>query len=203
MADDDVELLGLESVGHSLSALLFGQVRQQILNGEHRVGLVFADDHGPNLAVRERHHAMQRQGTGQPLIFVNAAVVVGLGLAHPHLFDERTLLEVQPGAVGVGADQMKALGQGATSSPDGEQGFAVQAGITAALVQAGAEARFGQTSFHIGHGFPFGLAGRKKFHIAFGQGAHGLAVFGRGIRLPGRLGGIGEFAHEHVLGMKG
>ena len=116
----------VEGFGELEIAVLVGEMRQQIGNGEHGFVFVFAEADADDFAVGFHDDAVNGQRTGKPLILAQAAVVVGFGLSHAHLFHERMLLEVEAGAVGVGADEADALGKRLAASAGHENGLAVQ-----------------------------------------------------------------------------
>ncbi len=98
----DVQLLPLDPLGHGLLHLVAPQVGQQIGDAEDRVIRVLADGDGDGGAVPLRHHAVEGKGNGGPLVFLDAAVVVGFEVAQLLLLHQGVGLQVQAGAVDVG-----------------------------------------------------------------------------------------------------
>jgi len=94
VAQDDVQLFAVKDFGQGLAVLLAGQMGQQIGDGEDGLAGFFTDGHADAFAVLQHHHAVQGQRTRQPLVLADAAVIMGLGLGHAGLFDQRALLEV-------------------------------------------------------------------------------------------------------------
>ena len=196
MADEDVELFGLEGVGELLLRLPVGQVRQQVRDGEDRIGRVLADGHRHHRAVLFRHHAVQGERAREPLVLADAAVIVGLELRHAAVLVERALLEVDARGVAVRSDQAEALAQGLFALARDEDGLAPKHAKDGVAVKRAVLAFLkscpGQGLAHELHGFAFGLAGRKEVDIAAGQLAHGGPVLGRGVGLEAGLGLDGE-----------
>ena len=84
---------------------------QQIVDDELGVLRLVTDMDGQHRAVGERHHAVQLQRDGDPLILADAAVVVGLEIGHLRLLIERPGLQIQAGRIRVGGGNVGALGQ--------------------------------------------------------------------------------------------
>ena len=70
---------------------------------------MYEDLHGHGLAILEDDHAVQRKGGGHPLIFADAAVIVGLEICDIAIFIQRTGLEVQARRIYVRCDYTNAL----------------------------------------------------------------------------------------------
>ena len=73
----------VEGFGELEIAVLVGEMRQQIGNGEHGFVFVFAEADADDFAVGFHDDAVNGQRTGKPLILAQAAVVVGFGLSTP------------------------------------------------------------------------------------------------------------------------
>ena len=73
------------------------QVGQQVVDGEHGVVRPVAHRDPHHLSVLQRHHAVELQGNGHPLVLSDAAVVVGLEEAQLVALVQGVLLQVQPG----------------------------------------------------------------------------------------------------------
>ncbi len=69
---------------------------------------VLADGELHVRAVGLEDHPVDGQGPGQPLVFLDAAVVVGLQKGQVRVFIEGILLQVQAGRVDVGGHQAQA-----------------------------------------------------------------------------------------------
>ena len=68
------------------------QMRQKICNAECRLILFFTDADLDQLSVLFCYNAVDRQRHGSPLIFADAAVVMGLKISDIFLFIERIRL---------------------------------------------------------------------------------------------------------------
>ena len=201
VAQDDVQLFAVKDFGQGLAVLLAGQMGQQVGDGEDGLAGFFTDGHADAFAVLQHHHAVQGQRTGQPLVLADAAVIMGLGLGHAGLFDQRTLLEVQTGAVGMGGDEMHALLQRDLALAGGEDGLAAQVAEHGVLFEVLAEPGFLQAFLHIGHGLAFGLAIAEEIHVPLDQGVHLALLGGGGVHVPGIAGTVGEgrrFCFFHI-----
>jgi len=120
VTDGDIEFFGHEGFFHGLLALLAGQMRQQIEHREDGIALVFADADRDDPPVHIDDGAVQGQGPGQPLVFLEAAVIVGLHKRDLTFLVQRVLLQIQMRGVGMGRDQAQALRQ-RLCSPPGQQ----------------------------------------------------------------------------------
>ena len=69
-------------------------MRQEVGYDKLRIGRIVADAHVDRLAVFERDHAVQLERNGDPLVFLYAAVVMGLEIRKLVAFVKRILLEV-------------------------------------------------------------------------------------------------------------
>ena len=78
MPQDHVELFRVKGVGHGLGDFFLCQMRQQVSYGEHRIAGVLAQHDLDGRAVLFDDHAVQCERPVQPLIFEDAAVVMGL-----------------------------------------------------------------------------------------------------------------------------
>ncbi len=205
-AKDHIQLLALDALGQGLLHLIPSQVDQQIRDHQHGIPFVFADgdsDHGAVLAV---HHAVDGQGDGGPLILLNAAVVMGLEVGDLRLLIERIGLDIQPGRVHMGGADVGALAQ--RLSADDGQGDGLIPVIVVDLVAGlcfhtggkGLEAQAFRLCHGPGGGFPLGLAGVHKGHVALAVIVHGDPVLGvyPGVAvLGGRQQGLPEFFCGH------
>ena len=135
----------------------------------------------------------------QPLILADAAVIVGLGLGHAGLFNERALLEVQTRGVRVGRDERQAFFQRFGAAPGREQGLAAQGTQHALLAEILAVTGLAEALARIIHGFALGLAAGQKVDVTGGQGFHAFALFGIGVGFPGALRFVGKcFFHDYI-----
>ena len=172
---------------------------QQVVDGEQGVAGVGSHGHVDQIAVFHGHHAPQLQGDGHPLVLADAAVIVGFQEGQLAVLVQRGGLQIQPGAVGMGADQAYTFRQRALAPAHGEQSLAIQGLEAAAFPHAGFESRGTQAFFNIRDGFPLRLAARDEIHIVLGQGTHGLAFFRGSVNFPGRTVFMGKFFHRSIL----
>ena len=108
-AEDHVQLLALDDLPRGLLHLIRRQMGQQIGNHQNGVALVLADGDRDHRAVGAVHHAVERQRNGRPLVFLDAAVIVGLQVADLGILVQGIGLDVQPGRVHVGGADIRAL----------------------------------------------------------------------------------------------
>ena len=196
MPEDKIQFFRFKGVPHGFSGKPLGQMGQKIRDGEHGLARLFPQNDRNALAVVAYDDAMQRERPGQPLVFVNAAVIVGLCLSYTDLFGQRALLEIQPGAVGMGADQPHTFREGFSPPPYGKQRLAVQRPVSPAFFHAGTESGGAEALFCMADCFTLGFAARDEIHIALGQGAHGLAFFRGSVNFPCRTVFMGKFFHQ-------
>ena len=122
-AQDDIQSFAGDHFGGLLAHLLGGQVDQQIADAHHRVGGILTNDDVHFGAVLLAHHAVQRQRTGHPLVLLDTAVVVGIGVGKISIFIEGVLLQVDAGRVGVSAYDVDALIQRMLTDEEQHHGF--------------------------------------------------------------------------------
>ena len=91
-ADDNIERLTLDDLRGLFLHLIGSQMRQQI--GDDKLGIiaVAADDNVDDLAGLQRNHTVQFQRNGNPLIFLDTAVIMGLEIGKLIVFVQRQLL---------------------------------------------------------------------------------------------------------------
>ena len=111
-AHDHVQGLALDDHAGLLVELGGGKVDEEVRDAHHGVVLVLADDHVHHGAVLLGHHAVEGQGQGDPLVLLDAAVVVGVQVDKLRVLVEGVLLQVHAGAVDVGAHDVEALFKG-------------------------------------------------------------------------------------------
>ena len=170
-AQENVEIFGGDGLIEGLFALLCAQMGQQV--GNHELGLAaLAQGHFTNGAVLQRHHAVDGQGNGHPLVLANAAVVVGLEVSQLAVLIEGAGLHVQPGGVDVGGGDLAALPQGFPAHHSQHHALTPVDGVH--LVPGGQghapgkrlEARRLSQSHRLGYAESFGLAPLQKGHVA-------------------------------------
>ena len=180
---------------------------QDVVDIEDGIGVILADDDLDRGAVRLDDDAVQGERSGDPLILLDAAVVVGLEEAHAAILVEGSLLEVEAGGVDVGGRDADALVD--VLGADGEEEEVLAAVVVVAAVaglQGVAEAVGGKAGVfgHLdrdGDALALGLAGVEVLHVGAGEG-HRVSDDGGGGFVDGLLGveelfaqGFGCFAH--------
>ena len=95
-------------------------MHQQVGDKEYRVVFIFAHVHFDGGAVLLHHHAVEGQGKRHPLIFLDAAVIMGVQVGEAAVLIQGILLHIDSGAVDMGSQNVHALSQGLL--PDLEHG---------------------------------------------------------------------------------
>ena len=95
VAHEDVQVLALHHLVGLLRHLLAGQVDQQVGDAEHRIVRVVAHLGVHHGAVFLRDHAVQRQRQRDPLVVLDAAVIMRIEQREPVRLVQRVLLEVE------------------------------------------------------------------------------------------------------------
>ena len=123
-AQQQVQRLAGDGLPQGLFVLLRAQVGQQIRDHQPGVSLVGADIHLHGGAVPQRRDAMELQGDGDPLVFADAAVVMGLEVGQLPVLIQGIGLQVQPGGVDVGGGDLTPLRQRPLSDPGQQHALA-------------------------------------------------------------------------------
>ena len=105
----------MDSFGKFFRVLFCRQMREQVGNQENRIVFVFTDTDFLCTAVAECHDAVERERNSGPLIFFDAAVVVGLKEGETTVLIQRFLFQVQTGAVNVRTYRVESFCQGVVS----------------------------------------------------------------------------------------
>lgn len=95
-SEHGVQALAADGFAQALCALLLCQMRQKICNAENRVARFLADADIHAFPVLQHNGAVQRQRQRGPLIFADAAVIMGFEKRHAALFIKGRGLEIQP-----------------------------------------------------------------------------------------------------------
>ena len=103
----DVQALAGDGLVQRLFPLLAAQMGQEVGDDELRL-IPLAQLHGHHGAVLQRHHAVQLQGNGHPLVLADAAVIMSLEKGHFAVFIQGVGLEIQTGRVDVGGHNLGA-----------------------------------------------------------------------------------------------
>ena len=111
-AQQQIQLFAHDSLSQRLLALLLTQMGQQVRDDQLGIAFIAADVHCDSGAIRQRHHAVKLHRDGHPLIFADAAVVVGLEIGQLIVLIQRVGLQIQPGRVDVGGGDLGPLAHG-------------------------------------------------------------------------------------------
>lgn len=103
---EHVEIFALDNLGGLLLHLVVGEVNEQVGDAEHGVACVFAHVHALNAAVFFRDNAMNGERQRDPLVLLDAAVVMRVEQRQIARFVERVLLDIQTRAVDVRAQNV-------------------------------------------------------------------------------------------------
>ena len=77
-ADENIKALAGYALLHGLLHLILAEVRQKVCDDKLGILRLTADGDIDDLAVFERHNAVQLERNGHPLVLLDTAVVVGL-----------------------------------------------------------------------------------------------------------------------------
>ncbi len=199
---DYVELFGLKGILDLLGHFLGSKVRQQVGDGEYGIARIFTDTHGYFGAVLFDNGSVQGQRDGKPVVFADTAVVVGFRQCNVGVFIKRSLLEIQTRAIAMRAQQTESFAQRTLALSSEEAGLVPVEAIHLRRLEIISKPGFFHLLADIVHDKPFGFAFAQKFHIPFGHGIHGFAIFLTGIDFPGRFRFVFEgvfFTHEIIL----
>ena len=107
-AGDGLQLFTGDAVGQGLLHLVLGHMDQKVGHVENRVVVIEAHIDFYFLAIFGVYHADQSQRDAGPLVFLDAAVVVGAEIHDAFLLMDRVCFEVQTRGVDVGAYDLDA-----------------------------------------------------------------------------------------------
>ena len=152
------------------------QVNQKIADAEHGIVLVLAHGDGHDGAVLLHDNAMQRQRNGDPLIVLDAAVIMRVQIRQTAVLIQRILLYVHARRIDVRAQNVDALFHGRLADDEEHDALAHPVGIHLVaglqrfsmgdfVFQIRVALRLGQLH-DLGHAFALGLAVVKKRAIA-------------------------------------
>ena len=182
-AHQDVQLLAGDALGQGLLALLRTQVGKQVVDDQ--LGLIpLADGNLDGGTVLQSYHAVQLQRDGHPLVFADAAVIVGLQVGQLLSLVEGGGLQVQTGAVDVGRRDLRALRQGLLTDDRQQQHLAPVVlvhpvpGLQLHPPMVGAEPLLLRQTDALADALPLGLAGVQKCLIALAVAVHRLPLLG-------------------------
>ena len=111
VADEDVEVFALDDLGGVLLHLLLREVDQQVRHAEDRVAFCLADADFDDRAVLLDDDAVQCERQRDPLVLLDAAVVMRVEVGEAAVLVERVLLDIESARVDVRAEDGQALFQ--------------------------------------------------------------------------------------------
>ena len=119
----------VDCLGGRLLHLVAREVDEQVGDAEHRVVGILAHADLDGGAVFLAHHAVQRQRGGDPVVGLDAAVVVRVQVGHVAGLVERVLLEVEARRVDVRAEDAQAVLERGGADVDEHEGLVVAGGV--------------------------------------------------------------------------
>ena len=123
-ADENIQRLSLDALGHRLLHLVGGKVWQEIGDDKLRILRLAADDHVNHVAVFERDDAVQLERNRNPLVFLDSAVIMRFKICHLGILKQRQLLEIEARRIDVRAGNHTALAQGLFADDREDKGLA-------------------------------------------------------------------------------
>ena len=102
-ADDDVECLAGDALLHGLAQLILAEVRQEVGDDKLRFIRLTANGNVDRAAILERDRAVQLQRDRDPLVLLDAAVIVRLKIRQLRILVHRRLLEIEARGIDVRA----------------------------------------------------------------------------------------------------
>ena len=102
-ADDDIECLAGDALLHGLAQLILAKVRQEVCDDKLRLIRLAADGDVDRAAVLERDRAVQLQRDRDPLVLLDAAVIMRLKIRQLRILVHRRLLEIEARGIDVRA----------------------------------------------------------------------------------------------------
>ena len=137
-ADQNVQRVAVDELLGALAHLIRRQVRQQIGDAEDGIALVLAERHRDGFSALFDDHAVQRQRHGQPLILLDAAVVVRVQIGEAVLLIEGILLDVDARGIDVRAEDVHALAHRPPAHDKGDKALVHPAAVHAVARLEGA-----------------------------------------------------------------
>ena len=187
MTDNGVQLFAADGFGKLAVVLALGQMNEQIGDIEHGIASFITDAHINFAAVGAMDDAVQREGLASPLIFFDAAVVMGLEQGEFAVFIERMRFEIESWRIDVRADDVHAGFQRTLADDEEDDGFVlvVVDDLCAGFWHFSGSEHVGKVdeavgvrlTGHLGCAFALGLAGVEKCFVAFAVGEEGVAIF--------------------------
>ena len=111
-ANEHIQILAFHYHGSLLFHLLLGKVNQKVGHAENRVILLFADNHIHHAAILLCYYAMESQRQGDPLIFLDAPIIMGIKISHAAILIKRLLLQIKAAGINMRPQDCHALFHG-------------------------------------------------------------------------------------------
>ena len=165
VAQHNIQLFTVKGLRNLFLALIFCKMRQKIGNAENRLVRLFTYGHLDFLAAIHYNHAMQGKRPGQPLITLEAAVIMRPGLGNAGLLRYGPLLEVQSRAVRMGGNQFDAICRIPAALDDREQGLPAQGRHYLVILPVFRKTGLCQYFCNFRYGFPLGFALAYKINV--------------------------------------
>ena len=191
-ADDNVQRLAFDNNGALLAHLVRGKMREQVGDADHGVLGVLADNDVHKAAVLLGNHAMHRKGHCDPLILLDAAIIMRVQIRKAGFLIHGVLLEVDAGRVDMRAHDVHTLFKGLLANHEKHDGLAHAVGVDAIaraeLFALGdnfreiAIAMLFRKLNGLAHAFALGLAIVEKLNVVLGDS---LELFELLIRIGG------------------
>ena len=187
-------------------------MRQQIGDAENGIARLLADGNGQRRAVLTNDRTVQRQRNGSPLVFLDAAVIVGLKEALLALLIKGTGLQIKAGAINMRYADAHALCYAAAAECGGDERLAavIEVDLIPCLVLLGMVkgdiACLFQHRNGSGNCLALGLGGIKECLVALTEIVSGFQLFlGHGLgeilgvhqQLLAQLLALGFFTHGY------
>ena len=186
-ARQDIQVFPGDDFAGLLPHLLSGQVDQQVADAENRIIRFFADvqcDHG---TVLPGDYAVECHRPGDPLVFLDPAVIMGVQHRQVRIFIQRILFQVQPRGIDVGPQDVHAVFNRVCSDLEDRQSLAHVAAVDPVprfQFLAGSdehvqihESVSSQFLYHIIVDFPLRLAAAEEVSVFSCEGIDLTALF--------------------------
>ena len=128
-AHDHVEIFGVDDLLGVLLHLLLAQMGKQVRDAEHGVGRILAHANLDGPAGLEGDDAMDGQRERDPLVLLDAAIVMRVEQGYVGVLVERVLLGVETRRVDVGAQDVEAVLERVGAEHRQDEGLAMGLGV--------------------------------------------------------------------------
>ncbi len=111
VAHEHVEVLTLDDFGTRLFHLLLRKMNQKVRHAEYGVARLLANANLHDAAVLLRHDAVHRQRQRNPLVLLDAAVIMRIEVGEAAVLIERVLLDIEAAGINMRPEDVHALGE--------------------------------------------------------------------------------------------